>query len=189
MLFFDETMGSTSVLTCLIVEDASPVREVYRRCLANFKCCFRFEYAYDLREALHKLEAEEERGTGIQFAIVDHILPDGLGVDFLQRAAELKLPLRALYCTGYNDPDVVAAVRRTGVVDGFLPKPFTPTLLQRAFYDTACPLSQYRNKARFCPCVPLFKAKEMPKPGTFFEARLSVFPSLSQHLARRTQKV
>ena len=104
----------------MLVEDDSAVRILIAQTLAQ--AGYRVLKAADGAEAL----ALSERHSGpIHLVLVDVVMPQMSGPDFVGRVAALRPNVKVLYISGHTEEAIV----RHGVLEEgiqFLPKPFTP---------------------------------------------------------------
>jgi PAS domain S-box-containing protein len=109
--------------TILLVEDATPVREVARAVLS--RCGYAVVVAGDGRAAL---EAAARHSGPIHLLVTDVIMPEIGGRQLADRLLELHPGLRVLFVSGYTDDAII----RHGILEpgiAFLQKPFTPESL------------------------------------------------------------
>jgi len=111
--------------TILLVEDEVSIRTLARKVLES--------EGYRVIEAKGGPDAlERARGSGdpIHLLVTDLVMPGMAGTELASRLLESRPELRVLYMSGYSDDAVV----RHGLLEHhhhFLPKPFTPQVLQR----------------------------------------------------------
>jgi PAS domain S-box-containing protein len=116
--------------TVLIVEDFPADRELYRRFLLKDSSC-----DYVLLEADSvKAGLELCRTRAIDAILLDYLLPDGDGLEFLVAlaAGSDRLPPPVIMLTGQGDERIAVQAMRLGVRDYLLKSGLTPELLQLA---------------------------------------------------------
>lgn len=118
-----ETLTGTE--TMLVVEDEPDVRSLTVRALT--------EQGYTVLEADYGEEAiriAEQKKSEIDLLITDIIMPRMGGKELAERLRKQLPGLKVIFMSGYvPDPAVRTGIIKTG--DGFLQKPFTPTILLR----------------------------------------------------------
>lgn len=111
--------------TILLVEDDSAVRILIAQTLSQ--AGYRVLKAADGAEAL---ALSERHGGPIHLLLVDVVLPQMSGPDFVGRLTAIRLGAKVLYISGHTEEAII----RHGVLEEgiqFLPKPFTPEDLVR----------------------------------------------------------
>lgn len=102
--------------TVLLVDDEAIVLDVLTVALEKKGLTVRT--AFKVADAMKKLEAE-----AFGCILVDKNLPDGSGLDVIQRARELQPLCACIVITGYPNVDSILQALRLGAVD-YLEKPF-----------------------------------------------------------------
>jgi DNA-binding response OmpR family regulator len=115
--------GSTESVGILLVDDDNAVRGLARVILEHER--WRVEEAGSLQEAIEKIKEGQFRPD---VAVVDLLLPDGLGTELTEDLRQARPKSKIIYITG--DP---GWLRRLNVgSDSVLAKPFTPVQLVMA---------------------------------------------------------
>ena len=125
----DESVSASPALTgaetILLVEDEARVRKLIVGVLAS--------RGYHVVEATRGEEAIRlcrERKGAIDLAVVDVVMPEMSGPDFVRQVAPLCPGMRLLYISGYTDEAIVHhGIHESGAA--FLQKPFLPDALAR----------------------------------------------------------
>lgn len=121
------TKGGTE--TILLVDDATPLRELTRRILEDSG--YTVLDSGDPGEAL-RIAAEHE--GPLPLMITDVVMPGFSGSVLAERVAEVRPETKVLYASGYNDDSIVHSHVR-GQDAAFLDKPFTRENLLRKVRD------------------------------------------------------
>ncbi len=113
----------TSEIKVLIVDDEPDICYFLSRNLAkrNFKTSF----AHTLQDAEKVIDAEEP-----SILLLDNHLPDGLGVNFLNKIKEKYPELKIVMITAHDSPQDRSTAYNNGA-NFFLSKPFTITEVNR----------------------------------------------------------
>ncbi|HEX7667955.1 MAG TPA: PAS domain S-box protein, partial [Polyangiaceae bacterium] len=115
--------------TILLVEDEGSIRTLARKALESVG--YR---VVEARSGPDALKLALGIADPIHLLVTDLVMPEMTGTDLASRLLESRPGLRILYMSGYADDAVV----RHGLLDHhhhFLPKPFTPLILQRKVRD------------------------------------------------------
>ena len=106
----------------LVIDDESGIRKGCRRALEPEG--FLVGEAASIQEGLAKVQAGQ-----YDLALLDVMLPDGRGIDLLQRLHEIDPQLICVIITGYATVELAIQAIKQGAYD-FISKPFTADLLQ-----------------------------------------------------------
>jgi PAS domain S-box-containing protein len=123
-----------STYTLLVVEDSPDNRELYRHCLLTDDSC-----AYSLLEAA-SVEAGLElcQAQSIDAVLLDYLLPDGNGLEFLEALAVQSngsIP-PVVMMTGYGNERIAVQAMKLGAHDYLAKHDFRPELLQLTIRNT-----------------------------------------------------
>ena len=116
------------ICTLLLVEDFSPDREQYRRyLLGDLGCTYRFLEAESVEEGLELCCTQP-----IDAILLDYLLPDGDGLDFLAALHQQRNGDRppVVIVTGEGDETVAVKAIKLGAEDYLVKRCLTPELLQ-----------------------------------------------------------
>ena len=105
----------------LVVDDEAVVANSIRKILARKG--FAVEEAFSCKDALSRVFAQN-----YDLVLLDLKMPDGNGMDVLQRIKAKRPDLRVVIVTGYGSTDTAAEAVQKGASD-YMPKPFTPAEL------------------------------------------------------------
>ena len=105
----------------LVVDDEAVVANSIRKILARKG--FAVEEAFSCKDALSRVFAQN-----YDLVLLDLKMPDGNGMDVLQRIKAKRPDLRVVIVTGYGSTDTAAEAIQKGASD-YMPKPFTPAEL------------------------------------------------------------
>ena len=110
----------------LVVDDSQSMRRILARVLKNMGCGAVFE-AYNVRQAWEQLDKEH-----IDFIVSDWNMPGKKGIDLLKevRSSERYKDVPFLMVSAEATADVILEAIKSGV-NNYLPKPFTPDILQK----------------------------------------------------------
>ncbi len=151
MEVIDQTTGRDTRVKILILEDNPLVAAFYRNALAPTTTkCFQLLFAATIRDAILKIDAEEEMGHGVGFCIVDWQLPDGVASTFLSHLKAKEYSAKALVITGRNDKAILEECQALGNVAAFMVKPISKATLVKAFHKYICPLSSNYTGEEHC---------------------------------------
>ena len=121
--------------TVLIVEDEEQVRNI---AVAVLKARgYQVHCALNGEDALH---VAARITTPLDILITDVIMPKMGGLELVKQLITLRPNLRVLFISGYTENAILSTVDVPGGV-GYLPKPFTPTLLAQKVGAMLNPLS------------------------------------------------
>jgi PAS domain S-box-containing protein len=110
--------------TILVVEDADPLRELFRKLLQRQG--YTVLVAADAEEALQVVEAH----PSIDVVLTDVVMPVTSGPELIRQLHARHPALKVIYMSGYTEEAIV----RHGIVDpeiAFLHKPFTSEMLEQ----------------------------------------------------------
>jgi len=108
--------------TVLVVEDDAAVRRVVVRALGA--------HGYSVIEARNPGEALariRSAGGEVDLLVTDVVMPDVTGPELVAQARRVAPALRVLFVSGYTED--LRVLESIGGTTGFLPKPFTPSVL------------------------------------------------------------
>lgn len=121
----DESLQETGTETILLVEDEVMVRELIRDTLQ--------ESGYVVLEACNAEEALQlgrQSASPIHLLLTDVVMPGMNGRELAECLLESNPQIKVLYMSGYTDDAIVQhGILEQGIP--FLPKPFTPIVLER----------------------------------------------------------
>ena len=109
-------------LKCLVVEDASFLREIYRYSLMNQNYEI-IDEAIDGEQALVKIKLHQP-----DIVILDLVLPLKSGLEVLKESHQLSPQSRFLVISSLDDPKTIDHAKSLGAIE-YLVKPFTKTQL------------------------------------------------------------
>jgi FixJ family two-component response regulator len=117
--------GSEAII--YVVEDDRAFRKSILRLLrtAGFH-----PLAFDTASSFLSLETVQHPSC----LLLDVCLPDGNGMELLERFAEAGMSIPVIFMTGHGDIPMSVKAMKEGAVD-FLPKPFKPNELFRAIHE------------------------------------------------------
>ena len=123
----------------LIIDDSAEDREVYRRYLNK-----QARFDYEIIEAESAEEGLEELEISPDLILLDYLLPDGNGLEFLVELQSLKIKLPAIIMlTGAGNEAVAVEAMKNGVKDYLVKGKLTPNSLIGAINNV---LQQQRLK-------------------------------------------
>ena len=123
----------------LIIDDSAEDREVYRRYLSK-----QARFNYEIIEAESAEEGLEELETSPDLVLLDYLLPDGNGLEFLAELQSLKIKLPPIIMlTGEGNEAVAVEAMKSGVKDYLIKGKLTPNSLVSAINNV---LQQHRLK-------------------------------------------
>lgn len=125
-------------LRCLIVEDATFIREIYRYSLQSENYEIIAEAA-DGVDALIKIEALKP-----DIIILDLILPLKNGLEVLKESHRISPQSRVLVISSINDQSVINQAKSLGAID-YLTKPFTKQQLLISMQQISLNYSEVQN--------------------------------------------
>jgi DNA-binding response OmpR family regulator len=95
---------STSAAKILLVEDDVAITSAVRTLLNH--------YEYDVSVARTLVEGRSQLANSPDLVILDLVLPDGDGLDLLERMRRLNSPARVMVLTASTDPDHTRRITR-----------------------------------------------------------------------------
>lgn len=108
----------------LIVDDEPQLLDVMR---------LRLEDEFDVEVALSAAEADVQLGLQpFDLVLVDHLMPDELGLDFLMRVRQHFPRMKRILITGYLNPELISRAQTLADLAGYLIKPVTAAQLRAA---------------------------------------------------------
>lgn len=126
-------------LTCLIIEDAAFMREIYHYSLLKCENIKVIGEAADGEEAL-KLLAELKP----DIMLLDLVLPMKSGLDVLKEAALVSPKTKAIAVSSIEDERIISKAKALGVIT-YIKKPFTKADLIAAFDEISKHYSEVQN--------------------------------------------
>lgn len=126
-------------LKCLIIEDASFMREIYRYSLAASPDIVIVGEATDGEEAI-KLLAELKP----DIMLLDLVLPVKSGLDILRELSLVSPKTKAVVISSIEDEKVILKAKALGVIT-YIKKPFTKSDLVDAFEEISKNYSEVEN--------------------------------------------
>lgn len=138
-------------LHILVVDDEYGMRRGAEHALRDTKLNLpdiNGEVGFEIRTAATGKELEEQLAKGpTDILLLDHKLPDALGLDILEDLGKRSLDLLTIMITAYASLETAVAATRRGAYD-FLAKPFTPEELRGAVRKAARHLILQRQARR-----------------------------------------
>lgn len=125
-------------LKCLVVEDVTYIREIYRYILQSEPYDIIAESA-DGIDALYKIEALQP-----DIVILDLILPLKNGLDVLRESHSLSPHSRFLVVSSMNEQNIIDQAKSLGGIE-YLVKPFTREQLLSALSRISVAYSEVQN--------------------------------------------
>ena len=123
----------------LIIDDSAEDREVYRRYLDK-----QAQFAYEVIEAESAEEGLEKLETSPDLILLDYLLPDSNGLEFVAELQSLKIKLPPMIMlTGEGNEAVAVEAMKSGVKDYLIKGKLTPNSLVSAIGNV---LQQHRLK-------------------------------------------
>jgi DNA-binding NarL/FixJ family response regulator len=126
-------------LKCLIAEDASFMREIYRLSLQNCKNISIIAEARDGEEAV-KLLAELKP----DIMLLDLVLPMKSGLEILRELSLISPKTKVVVVSSVDDDHIIAKAKALGAVS-YIKKPFTKADLIQAFDEISSVYSEVQN--------------------------------------------
>ena len=116
--------NQTDPARILIVDDEELMREVLAEHLRS---------DYEVETAASAAEADIQLGSmRFDLVLVDHLMPNEVGLDFLMRVRAHFPETRRLLITGYLNPDLISRAQQLADLSGYLIKPINATQLKAA---------------------------------------------------------
>jgi len=117
-----ETRSDRSAI--LVVDDEELLREVLAENLRSDYC---------VETAASTAEADIQMGLmHFDLVLVDHLMPNELGLDFLIRVKEHFPQTRRILITGYLNPELITRAQNLADLSAYLIKPITAAQLKAA---------------------------------------------------------
>jgi DNA-binding NarL/FixJ family response regulator len=126
-------------LSCLIIEDASFMREIYHFSLRNITGIEIVGEACDGEEAL-RLLAELKP----DIMLLDLVLPLKSGLDVLKEVSLVSPKTKAIVVSSIEDEKIIAKAKALGVIT-YIKKPFTKSDLLNAIQEVSRNYSEVEN--------------------------------------------
>ncbi len=126
-------------LTCLIIEDASFMREIYHYSLLKCENIRIVGEAADGEEAI-KLLSELKP----DIMLLDLVLPLKSGLDVLKEASLVSPNTKAIAVSSIEDEKIISKAKALGVIT-YIKKPFTKADLINAFDEISKHYSEVQN--------------------------------------------
>ena len=126
-------------LKCLIVEDASFMREIYRYALSS---CTQIEIigeAVDGEEAMKMISEYKP-----DILLLDLVLPLKSGLDILKELSLVSPKTKAIVVSSIEDEQIISKAKALGVIT-YIKKPFTKADLVDAFNEVSREYSEVQN--------------------------------------------
>ena len=119
-----EENSTDSRPTILVVDDEALLLDVISEQL---------KHEYRVETAQSTAEADMQMGLmHFDLVLVDHLMPDEVGLDFLVRVKDHFPETRRILITGYLNPDLISRAQNLAELTGYLIKPVTATQLKAA---------------------------------------------------------
>ena len=126
-------------LKCIIAEDASFMREIYRLALQNCKSIDIVAEARDGEEAV-KLLSELKP----DIMLLDLVLPMKSGLEILRELSLISPKTKVIVVSSIDDEQIIAKAKALGAVS-YIKKPFTKADLIEAFEEISKVYSEVEN--------------------------------------------
>jgi YesN/AraC family two-component response regulator len=126
-------------LTCLIIEDAAFMREIYHYSLSKCENINIIGEAADGEEAL-KLLSELKP----DIMLLDLVLPMKSGLDVLKEVSLVSPKTKAIVVSSIEDENIIQKAKALGVIT-YIKKPFTKIDLVNAFEEISKIYSEVEN--------------------------------------------
>lgn len=108
----------------LIVDDEELMREVLAEHLRR---------DYEVETAASTAEADIHMGSQhFDLVLVDHLMPNEVGLDFLMRVKDHFPKTRRILITGYLNPELISRAQQLADLSAYLIKPINATQLKAA---------------------------------------------------------
>ena len=108
--------GNDKRVRILVVEDDSVDRKQIRRCLETSAMAVEVEEASTIAAGMTAMKA-----SAYDLVILDHILPDGSGIDMIRQMRQSDLEIPVIVTTGYGSELLVVELMKAGAFD-YIPK-------------------------------------------------------------------
>ena len=127
------SLSADAVYRILIVDDSTEDREIFKRYLTQRR---QLTYAFSEAETIEaglKCFAESPPAC----VLLDYLLPDGNGLEFLERVASEFPPheIRVVMLTGYGDEAVIVTAMKMGAMDYLSKGQLNADALNRVVYS------------------------------------------------------
>lgn len=110
----------------LIVDDEELLRDVIAEHLGG---------EYRVEKAASTAEADIQMGSmHFDLVLVDHLMPDEVGLDFLMRVKDHFPETKRILITGYLNPDLISRAQTLADLSAYLIKPISATQLKAAVH-------------------------------------------------------
>ncbi len=120
----DASANEGSRPTILVVDDEELLREVIAEHLRA---------DYQVETAGSTAEADIQMGTmRFDLVLVDHLMPNEVGLDFLMRVKEHFPETRRVLITGYLNPELISRAQTLADLSAYLIKPINANQLKAA---------------------------------------------------------
>lgn len=126
-------------ITCLIVEDALFLREVYRYTLKSNPLIEIVDETGDGMDAIIKINQHKP-----DLVILDLVLPVKNGLDVLKEVSRISKQTKCIVVSSIDDPQIIAKAMALGAMK-YLTKPFTKTQLHEAIEQVTRYYSEVQN--------------------------------------------
>jgi YesN/AraC family two-component response regulator len=126
-------------LTCLIIEDAAFMREIYHYSLLKCENIRVIGEACDGEEALKLLSQFKP-----DIMLLDLVLPVKSGLDVLKEVSLVSPKTKAIVVSSIEDENIIQRAKALGVIT-YIKKPFTKVDLVNAFEEISKNYSEVQN--------------------------------------------
>ena len=126
-------------LKCIIAEDASFMREIYRLALQN---CKSIEIVAEARDGEEAVKLLSELKPDIM--LLDLVLPMKSGLEILRELSLISPKTKVIVVSSIDDEQIVAKAKALGAVS-YIKKPFTKADLVDAFDEISKIYSEVEN--------------------------------------------
>lgn len=110
----------------LVVDDEELLRNVIAEHLSE---------DYEVETAASTAEADVQMGLmHFDLVLVDHLMPNEVGLDFLMRVKDHFPETKRILITGYLNPDLISRAQTLADLSGYLLKPISATQLKAAVH-------------------------------------------------------
>lgn len=126
-------------LKCLIVEDASFMREIYRYALSG---CSQIEIIGEAEDGEQAVKMISEMKPDL--LLLDLVVPLKSGLDILKEMSLMSPHTKSIVVSSIEDENIIAKAKALGVLT-YIKKPFTKADLINAFEEASRNYSEVEN--------------------------------------------
>ena len=110
----------------ILDDDQAVIRALRRDVRDRYKKDFRVVALTSANEALGELPGLKNKGEEVALFLSDQVMPDMLGVDFLEKAITIFPNSKRVLLTAYSDTDAAIKGINAAKLDYYLLKPWDP---------------------------------------------------------------